>query len=90
VFRSHIWGWTTILGLGTLLEPKNPILSLPPYHFGLPIFKRSQIASIQRRGKSFLGYLMNTEKGWQRCREFGVEMVLTDRPDLIAGFTIKK
>ncbi len=86
VFRSHIWGWTTILGLGTRFEPKNQILSLPAYHLDLPIFKRRQIASIQRRGKIFLGYLVNTDKDWQRCREFGVEMVLTDRVDLIASF----
>ncbi|HEX9653120.1 MAG TPA: glycerophosphodiester phosphodiesterase family protein [bacterium] len=82
--RSYAWGVGTLLGLNRLFEPDNTILSLPAYHFGLPVFSARQISSIQSRGKTFVGYLINSEKDARRCRECGINIILTDRPDLFS------
>ncbi|MFQ5706756.1 MAG: glycerophosphodiester phosphodiesterase [bacterium] len=82
--RTYLWGWASVLKMGRWFEPRNRILSLPAYHFNLPVFSKRQVASIQRRNKTFVGYLVNSEKAVERCRACGVEILLTDRPDLIA------
>lgn len=82
--RTTVWGWGSIIRLGRLFEPQHEILSLPAFHRGLSLFTKGQIASLKKRGKTFLGYLVNTRKEYQRCKACGVDMVLTDRPDLIA------
>lgn len=84
--RTRIWGWASLLGLGNLLEPANEILSLPAFHLGRPLFTRSQIQNIKRRGKTFMGFLVNTEEELQYCLECGVEVVLTDRIDLMVNW----
>lgn len=84
VFRSYVWGVGALIGQSRLFEPSNEILSLPAQHFGLPVIRRGQITSLQKRGRTFVGYLVNSEKDFQRCRECGIEIMLTDRPDLIA------
>jgi len=81
--RSTFWGYVTLMGLGRLLEPKHDLLALPPYSFNLPIFTPKHVASMQRRGKTFLGYLVNTERDFKRCRSCGVSAILTDRPDIM-------
>lgn len=78
------WGLLSVIGLGIGSEPPNRILSLPPYFSGMPVFKRAQIASIHARGKTFLGYLVNTVRDYNRCVHCGVRAVLTDRPDMLA------
>ncbi|MFQ6112926.1 MAG: glycerophosphodiester phosphodiesterase [bacterium] len=84
--RTRVWGWSSILRLGYAFEPTNQTLSLPAFHFGLPVFSKRQIASIHKRGKTFIGYLINTKKEYERCKTCGVQAALTDRPDMIAGF----
>ncbi|MFQ5824782.1 MAG: glycerophosphodiester phosphodiesterase [bacterium] len=81
--RTRMWGWSSIARLGYIFEPKNQILSLPAYHFKLPVFSKRQIASIHRREKTFVGYLINTENDFKKCKACGVQIVLTDRPDLL-------
>jgi glycerophosphoryl diester phosphodiesterase len=81
--RTQVWGWSSLVGLGHLFEPKNLILSLPAYYLDLPVFSKKQIAAIHERGKEFVGYLVNSEKDFNRCKACGVEIVLTDRPDLM-------
>ncbi|MBW2263825.1 MAG: hypothetical protein JRG91_17830 [Deltaproteobacteria bacterium] len=81
--RSTLWGLMSVAGLGRLAEPPSRILSLPPRHRGLNVFGRSQVASIRRRGKLFMGYLVNTRRDLQRCIDCGVDIVLTDRPDIV-------
>jgi len=83
--RTGIWGWLSILGLGHFSEPKNPVLALPVSFYNLPVFSGRQITSIARRKKTFVGYLVNSEKDFRRCKEMGVEVFLTDRPDLITN-----
>lgn len=84
MIRTRLWGWSNIVGLGNFFEPKNKILSLPPFYFKFPVFSRRQIAAINKRGKTFIGYLVNTKKEYERCKSCGVQIVLTDRPDLIS------
>ncbi len=81
--RSTLWGLMSVAGLGRLAEPPNRILSLPPRYRGLNVFGRAQVASIQRRGKLFMGYLVNSRQDLQRCVDCGVDAVLTDRPDIV-------
>ncbi len=81
--RSTLWGLMSVAGLGRLAEPPNRILSLPPRHRGLNVFGRSQVSSIEQRGKTFMGYLVNTPGDLERCIECGVDVVLTDRADVI-------
>ena len=83
VNRTRVWGWASIVGLGNIFELKNQILSLPAYHFKLPVFSKRQIASINNRGKIFVGYLINTKTDYDRCKACGVRIVLTDHPNLI-------
>ncbi|NIR48094.1 hypothetical protein GWO43_07595 [candidate division KSB1 bacterium] len=82
--QSRIWGWTSIARLGNLLEPRNKILALPSFYMNLPVISKRQIKSIKKRKKSFMGYLVNTEREYRWCKSCGVEVVLTDRPGLIA------
>ncbi|MEE9612546.1 MAG: glycerophosphodiester phosphodiesterase family protein [Desulfatiglandales bacterium] len=86
---SKVWGWFSMVGLGYLFEPKNQILSLPAYHRKIPLFWKRQIGSIHARGKRFVGYLINSKKELERCIACKVEIVLTDRPDLIRGESLK-
>ena len=83
--RTGIWGWLSILGLGHFSEPNNNILALPVYFNHFPVFSGRQIASIARRKKTFVGYLVNSEKEFRQCKGMGVEIFLTDRPDVIAS-----
>jgi len=83
---TQVWGRSSILKLGNLFEPKNQILSLPAYHKKLQVFSKRQIAAIHKHGKMFVGYLINTEKDLERCKACRVEIVLTDRPDLITKY----
>jgi len=85
IARTGIWGWLSILGLGHFSEPKNNLLALPVYFNNFPVFSGRQIASIAGRKKTFVGYLVNTEKEFRQCEKKAVEVVLTDRPDLIAN-----
>jgi glycerophosphoryl diester phosphodiesterase len=85
--RSYVWGVGAILGLSRLFEPGNEILSLPAYHFSLPVIRKHQIASLKKRGRIFMGYLVNSEKDWRRCQKCGIDIILTDRPDLIGKLT---
>ncbi len=87
--RTRVWGWASILRLGNLLEPKNQILSLPAFHFNLPVFSKRQIAHINKHGKIFVGYLINSQQDYAHCKACGVQAVLTDRPDLIAKLANK-
>ena len=75
----------SILGFGYFAEPPNKILALPVRFYKFPVFSGRQIASIARRKKTFVGYLVNSEKEFQQCEKKAVEIVLTDHPDLIAG-----
>ncbi|MFQ5652973.1 MAG: glycerophosphodiester phosphodiesterase [bacterium] len=84
--RTRTWGLLSIVGLGVASEPKNKILALPAYFRGLPVFSKNQVSSIQQRGKEFVGYLVNSRKDYDRCVRCGVQVVLTDRPDLISSF----
>jgi glycerophosphoryl diester phosphodiesterase len=81
--RSTIWGLASVVGLGRIAEPPNRILSLPARQRGLSVFGRAQIASIRRRGKTFMGYLVNTTRDLERCIDCGVDVFLTDRPDVV-------
>jgi glycerophosphoryl diester phosphodiesterase len=81
--RSTAWGIASVVGLGRLAEPSSRLLSLPAHHHGLPVFSRPQVASLEARGKIFVGYLVNDRRDLERCRDCGVDVVLTDRPDLI-------
>jgi len=83
--RSTLWGYASAIGLGRLLEPKHDLLALPANFYNLPVFSRRQVASIQHRGKTFLGYLVNTKRDFERCKDCGVDNILTDRPDWMAG-----
>ena len=83
--RTGIWGWLSILGLSQLSEPKNRVLALPVSFYNLPVFSGRQIASIGRRKKTFVGYLVNSDNDFRKCKEKGVEIFLTDRPDLSAS-----
>ncbi len=83
--RTGIWGWLSILGLGHFSEPRNSVLALPLSFYNLSVFSGRQITSMSRRKKTFVGYLVNSEKDFRRCKEMGVEVFLTDRPDLIAN-----
>ncbi|MFQ5640189.1 MAG: glycerophosphodiester phosphodiesterase [bacterium] len=83
--RTKIWGWSKIVKLGSLLEPANRVLALPAYYFGMPLFNKREVASVHQRGKIFVGYLVNSKRDYERCRACGVQTVLSDRPDLIAG-----
>ncbi len=83
VFRSYVWGVGALIRLSRLFEPGNEILSLPAHHFGLPVIRPGQITSLQKRGRTFVGYLVNSEKDFRRCRECGIDIVLTDRADVI-------
>lgn len=76
------WGLASLVGLGRLVEPPNPILSLPVLHHGLPVVSRRQVRSVVRRGKQFVGFLVNDESDFARARAIGLTDVLTDRPDL--------
>lgn len=82
--RTLIWGWASLVRVGRLFEPANKVLSLPAYHRGMPVITPAQIASIKRRGKVFVGYLVNSEREFGHCLACGVEIILTDRPDLVA------
>ncbi len=84
--RIRPWGILSLAGLGALAEPHNPILALPPYSSGLPVFSRKQVGSVKRRGKVFLGYLVNSKRDYRRCRDTGIEHILTDRVDLVAQY----
>ncbi len=79
---TRAWGFASLFGLGRLLEPPNPILSLPVFHAGLPVVSRRQVASLAHRGKTFIGFLVNTEKDLARARAIGLDGILSDRPDL--------
>lgn len=83
--RSMLWGYASVIGLGRLLEPKHDLVALPANFYHAPVFSRRQVASIKRRGKTFLGYLVNTERDFERCKSCGVDHILTDRPDMMAG-----
>lgn len=85
VARTTIWGWLSIFGLGRLFEPKNRLLALPVRYHKVLVFSEKQLVSIAGRDKTFVGYLVNSEKDFEKCKEMGVEIVLTDRPDLIAN-----
>ncbi len=78
------WGLSGLVGLASLAEPPNHILSLPSYFLGIPVFTSNRIRSISERGKQFMGYLVNTRRDYERCCQAGVKQVLTDRPDLIS------
>ncbi len=82
--HTKLWAWSSLLRLGKMFEPENHILSLPAYHLYMPIFTKRQIADIHRRGKKFVGYLVNTEKDFKYCISCGIKTVLTDRPNLIS------
>jgi glycerophosphoryl diester phosphodiesterase len=84
VVRSYVWGFGALIGLSRVFEPANHIVSLPASHFGLRVIRRGQVASLRKRGRTFVGYLVNTESDFQLCRECGIDTILTDRPDLIA------
>lgn len=81
---TRTWGLKSIFGLGNNIEPANTILALPAYYFNFPVFKRKQIDSMKTANKSFIGYIVNDKKSYDRCVACGVEGVLTDRPDLIS------
>lgn len=83
---SRKWGLWSILGLGNKFEPDNKVLALPSYHLNLPVFKKSQIENARASGKNFVGYIVNDRKSFDRCIACGIEVVLTDRPDLISGY----
>ncbi len=76
------WGVASLVGLGRLAEPPNSILSLPVLHRGLPVVSQRQVRSLARRGKQFIGFLVNDERDFARARAIGLVDVLTDRPDL--------
>ncbi len=84
--NTRTWGIMSILGLGNNFEPTNKILALPAYYFKLPVFTRKQIEAIKDAKKTFIGYIVNDKKTYDRCCACGVETVLTDRPDLIMKF----
>ncbi|MBK7974842.1 MAG: hypothetical protein IPK07_16695 [Deltaproteobacteria bacterium] len=79
------WGYASLLGLGRLAEPPNPILSLPVLYYGLPVVSKGQVRSLAARGKRFIGFLVDTEADIARARELGLMGVLTDRPDRYAS-----
>lgn len=81
--RSTAWGIMSVLGLGHLAEPPCKLLSLPAHHHGLPVFGKGQVDSLRHRGKLFMGYLVNSRRDLDWCLRCGVEVVLTDRPDLV-------
>lgn len=83
------WGLMSILGLGSLAHPAHKVLALPPYHHGLAVFNRKQVERAKLGGQVFLGYLVNTAKGFKRCVECGVEYILSDRPDLLHDLALK-
>ncbi len=83
---SRRWAIASILRMGRLLQPDRDILGLPAYFGGLPVFGKSQVTSIREAGKMFLGYIVNSRKDYERCVACGVDVILTDRPDLIAEF----
>jgi len=83
--RTVIWGWFSILGLSRFSEPRNSVLALPLFFYNLPVFSGRQVTSMLKREKTFVGYLVNSEKDFRRCKEMGVKVFLTDRPDLIAN-----
>lgn len=83
---SRRWALASILRMGRLLQPNHKILGLPAYYNGLPVFGKAQVQSIRSAGKTFLGYIVNSRKDYERCVECGVDVILTDRPDLIAEF----
>lgn len=80
------WGMLSITGLGRPVEPKHDILALPAYFGGMPVFHKRQVRSLAERGKTFVGYIVNNRKDFERCRACGIEIVLTDRPDLISAW----
>ncbi|MFQ5602115.1 MAG: glycerophosphodiester phosphodiesterase [bacterium] len=82
--RTRLWGLGCLVGLGKIFEPRSELLSLPAFYHGLPLVNRAQIADLHRRGKRFLGYLVNSKTDFERCQQCGVQMVLTDYPDLIS------
>ncbi len=77
------WGMFSIIGLGQFFTPSHQILSLPAYYHHLPVMKKQQVLSIHQKGRHFVGYIVNTEKEYNRCLACGVQTVLTDRADLI-------
>ena len=81
---TRTWGLWSTLGLGSKFEPANKILALPAYHFNLPVFRKKQVETMKTAIKSFIGYIVNDKKSYDRCIACGVEGALTDRPDLIA------
>jgi len=84
--RSTLWGVASVAGLGRIAEPAGALLALPAFHAGLRVFDQGQIRSIRERGKTFMGYLVDTRLEWDHCVACGVERVLTNRPDLLARF----
>jgi len=80
---TRSWGLKSIFRLGNSSEPSNRILALPAYHMGLPVFNKKQIDTIKAHGKEFVGYLVNSERDFLRCKYCGVSSILTDRPDII-------
>lgn len=83
---TRTWGLRSIFGLGNNVEPANKILSLPAYHLYLPVFQKKQVDAMKTANKTFIGYIVNDEKSYNRCIACGVEGVLTDRPDLISHY----
>jgi glycerophosphoryl diester phosphodiesterase len=88
--RARLWAVASILGLGRIFEPRGELLSLPAYENGLRIFSKRQIESLKKRGKIFIGYLINSHKDFDHCKQCGVQAYLTDRPDLISTLSTEK
>jgi glycerophosphoryl diester phosphodiesterase len=81
---TYKWGLASIIGLGNKFEPENQLLALPPYYKKLRVFDKKQIDSIRSRGKTFVGYLINSRQTFDRCTACGVNIYLSDRPDLLS------
>ncbi len=81
----RLWGWARWLGLNNLFEPPYKLLALPAYYRGRPLFDAALIRSLHARGKTFLGYLVNTERDVRHCQACGVKNVLTDQPALVSS-----
>lgn len=82
--RLTVWGLASMFGLGRLFEPRHEILSLPAFHNGRPVFSKKQVNSLSRRGKIFMGYLVNTYKDYARFRECDGGIILTDLPSKVS------
>lgn len=72
------------LGLGRLWAPAADVANLPEHHRGRRILTPGLVRGLHERGLAVHIWTVDLESDMRRLLDWGVDGILTDRPDLLA------